>query len=85
MRSNLKNQNTISAGYLNLNLLNYNKKPETHPFPEGIFKNNFLKQTTLPTRVTKNSAKLIDNILVNKEQVKTTSGNFTTSILDHFP
>ena len=46
IRSNLKNQNTILAGYLNLNLLNYNKKPETHPFPEGIFKNNFLKQTT---------------------------------------
>ena len=35
--------------------------------------------------MTKNSATLIENILINKEEAKTNCGNFTISISDHFP
>ena len=73
----LKDQNAILTGDLNLNLLNYNKKPETF-FLEGIFTNNFLSQITFPIRVTKNSATLVDSMLINKEEANATWGNFTT-------
>ena len=37
LQSKLKNQNKILSGVLNLNLLDYNKKPGNHIFLEGIF------------------------------------------------
>ena len=80
----LKNQNTILAGDLNLNLLNYKKKPETCLPKERIFKRNFLPQITLPTRVIKKFATLIEKIPIIKEEAKTICGNFTESISDHF-
>lgn len=68
----LKDQNTISTGDLNLNLLNYNINPETHFLLNGDFKNYFPPQITVSTRVKKNSPTLIDNILINKEEAKGT-------------
>ena len=64
----LKDQNTISTGHLNLNLLNYNINSKTHFLLNGDFKNNFPLQITVSTRVKKNSPTLIDNILINKEK-----------------
>ena len=69
----LKDQNTISTGDLNLNLLNYNINSETHFLLNGDFKNNFPPQITVATIVKKNSPTLIDNILINKEEAKGTS------------
>ena len=69
----LKDQNTISTGDLNLNLLNYNINSETHILLNGDFKNNPPPQITVSTRVRKNSPTLIDNILINKEEAKGTS------------
>lgn len=83
--SKLKNQKTALAQDLNFNLLNYNKKSETHLLVEGIFTNNFLPKITLPARVTKNSATLIEKILIRKEEAKTICCNYTTSISGHFP
>ena len=40
---------------------------------------------TLPTRITDRSATLIDNIFLNTQRHKQTSGNITTSISDHLP
>ena len=40
---------------------------------------------TLPTRITDRSATLIDNIFLNTQRHKQTSGNLTTSISDHLP
>ena len=69
----LKDQNTISTGDLNLNLLSYNINSETHFLLNGDFKNNFPPQITVATIVKKNSPTLIDNILINKEEAKGTS------------
>ena len=78
MKTNIFDNIFQFSGDFNLNLLNYNKL-ETLLFLEIIFTNNFFPQATLPTRVAKNSVTLIDNILINQEEAK------TTSITDHFP
>ena len=73
------------TGDVNRNLLNYKKNPETHFFIEQIFTSNFLYKLLFPTNVIKYCAILTDNILINKEEVKTTCSNFTTSTLVHLP
>ena len=47
--------------------------------------NNYTPQITLPTRITDRSATLTDNIFLNTQCHKQTSGNITTSISDHLP
>ena len=44
-----------------------------------------MPQITLPTRVTGRTATPIDNILINSNENKCTSGNITTSVSDHLP
>ena len=78
----LKDQNTISTGDLNLNLLNYNINSETHFLLNGDFKNNFPPQITVSTRVKKNSPTLIDNIWINKGEPS--QGNQCTSCNQKF-
>ena len=68
-----------------MNLLNFGKKRGTHQFLEELFHNNYTPQITLPTRITDRSATLIDNIFLNTQRHKQTSGNITTSISDHLP
>ena len=68
-----------------MNLLNFGKKRGTHQFLEELFHNNYTPQITLPTRITDRSATLIDNIFLNTQLHKQTSGNITTSISDHLP
>ena len=50
-----------------------------------MLSHNFIRQITLPTRVTDRISTLIDNILTNSYENKCTSGNITTSISDHLP
>ena len=68
-----------------MNLLNFGKKRGTHQFLEELFHNNYTPQITLPTRITDRSATLIDNIFLNTQLHKQTSGNITTSISDYLP
>ena len=68
-----------------MNLLNLGKKRGTHQFLEELFDNNYTPQITLPTRITHRSTALIDNIFINTQCHKQTSGNITTSISDHLP
>ena len=68
-----------------MNFLNFGKKRGTHQFLEELFHNNYTPQITLPTRITDRSATLIDNIFLNTQLHKQTSGSITTSISDHLP
>ena len=81
---NKENKEVILTGDFNMNLLNFGKKRGTHQFLE-LFHNNYTPQITLPTRITDRSATLIDNIFLNTQRHKQTSGNITTSISDHLP
>ena len=82
---NKENKEVILTGDFNVNLLNFGKKRGTHQFLEELFHNNYTPQITLPTRITDRSATLIDNIFLNTQLHKQTSGNITTSISDHLP
>ena len=47
--------------------------------------NKFMPLITIPTRITKTSKTLIDNIFYNEFTNNTISGNFTVGISDHLP
>ena len=76
----------IIGGDLNIDLLQY----ENNQIGENLninLENNFIPCITLPTRITNNSATLIDHILVRlpkkKLQAKVNSSNLFCSISDH--
>ena len=80
-----ENKATIVAGEFNLNMIKYTQVRGAHQFLETLLSDNFIPQITLPTRVTKNSATLIDNIFSDNHDPKCISGNATTSMSDHLP
>ena len=80
-----ENKATIVAGEFNLNMMKYTQVRGAHQFLETLLSDNFIPQITLPTRVTKNSVTLIDNIFSDNHDHKCISGNTTTSISDHLP
>ena len=74
-------------GDYNINLLNADKHNATHDFTELMYSFSLLPNITKPTRVTKSSATLIDNIFTNN---LLTTSNVLTGILysdisDHYP
>ena len=86
--SSLKTENKIVylMGDFNINLLNIDKHLPSSIFLENLFSYNFYPLINKPTRVSKNSATLIDNIFCNDIQiVEFMNGIFYTDISDHFP
>ena len=84
----IKHENKIAyiLGDYNLNLFNIDSHAPTGEFLDICFSNNFIPLINKPTRVTKHSATLIDNILTNNIiNVSYNSGLFLTDISDHFP
>ena len=77
----------IITGDFNLNLIKYMQNTGVNQFLENILSNDFIPQITLPTRITKKTATLIDNILTNSYKHNSTylSSNITTYISDHLP
>ena len=76
---------SVLAGDFNLNLIKYSKTTGINQFLGIVLCHNFMPQITLPTRVTGRTATPIDNILINSNENKCTSGNITTSVSDHLP
>ena len=81
----LTNKQAFIMGDFNLNSLNYDSHTPTFDFMNILFSNNFLPYITRPTRISNNSATIIDNIFTNLTNSKITSGNILTHISDHFP
>ena len=52
-------------GDYNLNLMNYNNHQFTNEFLDSMFSSMFVPLITRPTRITSNTATLIDNIFSN--------------------
>ena len=51
-----------------------------------MFQNRFIPTINKPTRITKNTATLIDHIIINNfKNIKIKTGIFITDISDHFP
>ena len=55
-------------GDFNIKLINYNDDKNTGNFLETIFSQSVLPYSTTPTRITRNTKTLIDNIHCNKPQ-----------------
>ena len=76
----------ISGDY-NINLLNVDKHAASQEFIDIMYSNSFFPCITKPTRVSKTSSTLIDNIFSNDYSEATTSvsGILYTDVSDHFP
>ena len=85
----IRRENKISyiLGDFNINLLNNDYHQPTGEFFYLMSSNSFLPLITWPTRVTANSATLIDNIFTNHFDcsLQSSEGIFVTDITDHYP
>ena len=74
-------------GDFNINLLNFDKHAETTSFVDILHAHSFVSLINRPTRVTKNSATLIDNIFTNCycNIEHTFQCLIYTDVSDHFP
>ena len=70
----------------NLDLLKANYHKPTQSFLENVLSNQHVPCITRPTRITKSSATLIDNILVSRDIYNSTKcGIAIRDLSDHFP
>ena len=70
-------------GDFNINLITYNDDKNTGNFLDTMFSQSFLPYITTPTRITRNTKTLIDNIYYNKPLNNIISGNLSSIISDH--
>ena len=84
----IKKENNLIylMGDYNINLLNYGKHSETNEFVDILHAGSFISLTNRPTRVQKDSATLIDDIISNNHSrlYQTFQGLIYTDISDHF-
>ena len=74
----------VLLGDFNLNLLN-NTDSHVCDFIDILSSYLMLPHINLPTRISKSSQTLIDNIIISPCSSKSVSGNFVTGISDHLP
>ena len=74
-------------GDWNINLLSYDSHEDTSSFVDMMYSYGFLPLINRPTRVTKSSATIIDNIFSNESaaSINSSQGILVTDISDHFP
>ena len=83
--NNTKSECIIGLDH-NLDLLKQSIHPKTQEFLECILDHNLLPAITKPTRISKTSATLIDNILISKKlQPEYESLIITDDLSDHLP
>ena len=81
---NRENKYGVIMGDFNIDLLKFGSHCKTSDYLDNIFSHGFIPTITKPTRVTKNSATLIDHIYSNNISTSTTSGIIITDVADHF-
>jgi hypothetical protein len=79
------NKPCFLLGDFNVNILNAHHHSHTNDFLSTIISNSFNPLINKPTRVTRRSATLIDNIFTTHNANDSTSGILVTDISDHFP
>jgi flavodoxin len=78
------NKNCAITGDFNADLIKYGKCNATDNFYDQLSSYGFRPLILQPTRVTANSATLIDNIFINNVECFSKGGNITSAISDHF-
>ena len=79
--------NVIITGDVNINLLNINTNNKITEFIDLWLSSGYLPQLTSPTRITLNSATLIDNIFIKSSHTDfiNEKGIITSDLSDHYP
>ena len=81
---NHENKTILLMGDFNIDLLNFESHPQTNFFIDNMISLGLIPLITKPTRISKESATLIDHIYTNKINSSATSGIILTDIADHF-
>ena len=79
-----ENKTIVITGDLNIDLLKYNAHSQSTDYLDMLLSNNLIPRISLPTRVTNNSATLIDHIFSNIDTKKSIAGTIRTNITDHY-
>jgi hypothetical protein len=79
-----ENKDAYVMGDMNIDLLKFSTHGKTCEYLENIFSNSFLPLITKPTRISDNSATLIDHIYAKKQELIVTSGIIVSDVSDHF-
>ena len=84
---NTKKCEIVISGDFNIDLLKLKEKPKFNQFYDSLCTFNFIPKITLPTRLGKHTATLIDNFYCNLSIECFTSPTYiiTTQISDHLP
>ena len=81
-----KEQKSIPLlGDFNVNFLNYNEHNETNEILDSLASNSFIPLILQPTRITRHSNTLIDNIFSNVIDPDKILGNLTATVSNHLP
>merc|ERR1711947_57638 len=82
-----ENSTLITGGDFNINLLQINEREKFQEYFDLFVSNGSLPQITMPTRFSKKSATLINQIFCrfSKSSSQNTSGIIVTKISDHLP
>ena len=83
--SYLRNKSFYVMGDYNIDILDTHKSAHTDTFLNLILSSGLYPLIDKPTRVTRDSATLIDNIMTNVLDNKINYGIFVNDISDHFP
>ena len=78
-----ENKDIMIMGDFNVNLINWNYDKNTSTFLGAMLSHSFLPFITTPTRITRNTKTLIENIFYNKPLNDIMSGNLSSIICDH--
>ena len=80
-------KNCYIAGDFNIDLLKSDSNVETNAFVDTLLSYSFFPTITKPTRITRESATLIDNIYTNAfdQSINNVNGILYTDISDHLP
>ena len=80
-----ENKYCVILGDFNLDLLKFETHSGTNDFLNILVSSYFQPQILQPTRITDNSATLIDNIFFNSLEHFTISGNLIYDLTNHLP
>ena len=72
-------------GDFNIDLLKYDTNSHINDFINTTLAHSFIPKIDKPTRITHNTATIIDNIITNSTTTNSVTGIFVTDISDHFP
>ena len=78
-----ENKDIMIMGDFNVNLINCNDDKNINNFLDTMLSLSFLPFITNPTRITRNTKTLIDNIFYNKPLNDIMSGNLSSIISDY--